>query len=101
MIHELNLAQPWFDHVASGEKRSKIREHDRGYQAGDTLHLFELDQWGARTRCLVDRDEGGRFVNEWVDNDPLVATVTHVLPAHQFPEGIAPGYCVLSIEVTS
>lgn len=99
MIHELNLAQPWFDRVAAGEKCAEIRKHDRDYQVGDLLHLFEVNEYGNRRWHYVERDERGRFVHERRANAPIVATVTHVLAAHQFPEGITAGYCALSIEV--
>lgn len=96
--HELKIETRWFERVAAGEKRAEIREHDRDYQVGDLLHLYEVNEWGNRRKHFVERDERGRFVQRWVGNNPIVAAVTHVLPAHM-AAGIADGYCLLSIEV--
>lgn len=99
--HDLNIAAPWFDRVKSGEKRVEIREHDRDYQAGDLLRLYETNRFGDRKRRFVARDERGRFVNEYHDNPPVVARVTHVLPHRLLPDGLRTDYCALSIEVVS
>lgn len=96
--HDLKIESRWFARVASGKKRSEIRKHDRDYQVGDVLRLFEVNEYGSRKGHFVERDERGRFVNRWVDTDPILARVTHVLPGAQ-ADGITPDYCVLSIEV--
>lgn len=99
--HDLNITALWFDRVKSGEKRVEIREHDRDYQAGDLLRLYEVTEYGNRKMTFVERDERGRFASYWVENDPIVARITHVLPHHLFPVGIRADYCALSIEVVS
>lgn len=98
MIHELKIKQPWFDRVAAGEKRAEVRKHDRDFQVGDEVHLYEANEYGRRVRHYVERDERGRFVNAWVDRPPVRAFITHVLPGHM-TDGLDNDYCVLSIEV--
>ena len=95
-IHELNSQTHWFNRVKAAERRCEICKHDRDYQAGDLLYLYEVE-YGRRKRHFVERDAKGRFVNNWVDNEPLVMRITHVLPAAQC-DGLVEGYCLLSIE---
>jgi hypothetical protein len=97
-IHQLKIREPWFERVAAGQKRAEVRKHDRDFQVGDTLHLIEVSDYGNPNQHYVERDARGRFVNDWRENDPVFATITHVLPAAQ-ADGIEAGYCVLSIEV--
>lgn len=100
MIHELKIREVRFDRVASGEKRAEVRKHDRDFQVGDTLRLVRVGQYGGQTRHFVERNERGQFVNQYVEDAPIDVRVTHVLPAAQ-ADGLAEGYCLLSIEVTS
>ena len=97
--HKLKIQEPWTSRVRTGEKRAEVRKHDRDFQAGDLLELIPVHESGAYVREFVERDERGRFVNEYRAVARIPARITHVLPASQFP-GIADGYCVLSIEVT-
>ena len=96
--HKLKIQEPWTSRVRSGEKRAEIRKHDRDFQAGDLLELQPANSAGNRIQEWVERDERGRFINEYRPVEPIRARITHVLPASQFP-GITEGYCVLSIEV--
>jgi hypothetical protein len=77
--HALNISSRWFQRVADLEKTAEVREHNRDYQAGDELELWELGEWNRRT---------GRY---------LTAEIRHVLPANLFPEGIQEDYCLLSL----
>lgn len=97
-IHELNIKPEWLERVKAGQKRAEVRKHDRDFQAGDLLHLFELDRWGRRVQVFVERDAKGRFVNEYVDKAPVVARILHVLDGRH-ADGLDDDYCVLSIEV--
>lgn len=101
MIHELNIQKRWFDRIATDEQRVVISKHDRDFQAGDEIHLFEANERGNRISRWVDsgRDERGRFTpSGFVTQEPLRARITHVLPASQ-SGGITVGDCALSIEV--
>lgn len=99
-VHELKIKSEWFERVLSGEKSAEVRKHDRDFQVGDLLHLFEVTKYGRREQHWVERDERGRFVNQWVDNDYIEARVTHVLDGRMV-DGLADDYCVLSIGVAS
>lgn len=98
--HELKTRTPWFNRVASGEKRAEIRKHDRDFQVGDLLRLVEVDQNGYRRTTWVPegRDDRGRFTAGYSREHVQTARITHVLPAAQ-ADGISDGYCLLSIEL--
>ena len=95
-IHELNIQTHWLNRVKAAEKRYEIRKHDRDYQAGDLLHLYEADERGRRELHYVERNAKGQFVNRWVARPPAIARITHVLPGVQ-ADGIHDDYCILSI----
>lgn len=76
MIHELKIEHEWLDRIRRGLKTCEIRKHDRDFQAGDTLYL----------RCTCSSGE------LWTTQ------VMHVLTHNVFPQGIQPGYCVLSLD---
>lgn len=83
MLHNLKIDEKWFEHIYSGQKTSELRFNDRDYQTGDTL-------------CFRVIDSGG---NEIIKPGSLPTyEITHVLNASQFPQGLQPGYCVLSIQ---
>ncbi len=67
-----------FSDVASGLKRCEVRQDDRGYQAGDRLHLREHD-----------RAAGAYSGRE------CIAKVTHIQRGYGLPDGLV----VLSIDV--
>lgn len=97
--HELKLRTPWFNRVASGEKRAEIREHDRDFQVGDLLRLIEVGDRGfpVTTWVPAGRDAQGRFTAGYNQNSTITARITHVLPGTQ-ADGIDDDYCLLSIE---
>jgi hypothetical protein len=47
--HELKCWPEFFKHIASGEKTFEARKDDRGYKAGDILHLREWTKAGGYT----------------------------------------------------
>lgn len=75
MIHEIKIQHEWLDRIRRSTKTCEVRKHDRDYQLGDTLLL--------RCTCC---------------GCVWHSRVTHVLPHTLFPEGIQPGYCVLSLD---
>ncbi len=98
MIHELKIDKCWYERVKTGVKRAEVRKHDRDYQAGDILRLVSVTKYGNPSTHYVDRDSRGRFVQQWVKDDPLDVRVTHVLPSH-LCDGLREDYCLLSIEL--
>lgn len=77
--HDLKIAPEWFDDVCEGVKTFEIRKDDRDYRLGDILRLrewtFDEGYTGFETR----------------------ARVTSILWAEEFPDGLKPGYVVMSI----
>lgn len=82
--HDLKIQQQWFDRLADGSKTAEVREHDRDYQIGDTITFH----------CEV-RDNPLTFTATRIGH--IDAVISHVLPASVFPDGIKPGYSVLSL----
>lgn len=99
MKHELKVPSPAFERYAADQQRSVLVMHNRDFQAGDSISLVHTNEYGSPKRHWIERDERGRFLNEWRDDEPLTAVITHVLPATQ-NAAITAGYCLLSIEVT-
>lgn len=75
--HMLKLDTRWFHDLLQDKKRAEIRSTDRDYQVGDTIKFVENGGLG-RTVC---------------------ATITHIVAYNDFPDGIQPGYAVLSVKV--
>lgn len=76
--HRLKLWIPYFGEVLAGRKTFEIRKDDRGYQVGDYLDLYEIDDDAPTGRELTARvvyvlRDGGSF-------------------------GVHDGYCILGIE---
>lgn len=82
MLHILKIDEKWFERICSGQKTSELRFNDRDYQTGDIIALRPVDSDG----------------NIIIMPGSLPAyEITHVLDSNQFPQGLHPGYCVLSI----
>lgn len=47
--HTLKIYPEFFKHILSGEKNFELRYDDRGYRAGDILHLKEWRNNGGYT----------------------------------------------------
>ena len=95
MIHEMGIEAAPFGRVAMGEITARVVQHDKDYQAGDEIHLFELEGWGGRKTHWVERDKNGRFVRNDVENAPVRVEITHVLSALHC-DGLLPGKVLLS-----
>ena len=78
-IHHLKISSKYFDAVKDGRKTFEIRKNDRNYRNGNVLILRECD----------DGEYTGRIV---------VVYVAYVLTHEDFPDGIQPGYCIMSIK---
>jgi hypothetical protein len=82
MLHILKIDEKWFERICSGQKTNEVRFNDRDYQTGDIIALRPVDSDG----------------NIIIMPGSLPAyEITHVLDSNQFPQGLQPGYCVLSI----
>lgn len=53
MEHILKSEQPYFQAVWDKRKNFEIRVNDRGYNAGDSLVLEEMDERGIKTRRRI------------------------------------------------
>lgn len=95
MIHEMGIESVPFGRVAMGEITARVVQHDKDYQVGDELHLFELEGWGARKTHYQERNAKGHFVRTHVDNAPQRVEITHVLSALHC-DGLLPGKVLLS-----
>lgn len=85
-VHVLKLATEHLVHVVSGCKKAEIRKNDRGYKVGDTI-IFT---------CQAKADD---LPVGWVRTALMTRyRITHILTHEEFPEGLAEGYVMLSIE---
>ncbi len=59
MHHDLKIKAPFFQAVVEGRKTFEIRDtSDRGFQAGDTVCLEEIDRIGVITLRRASADIG-------------------------------------------
>ena len=78
MRHELKVQPPYFDHLLEG-KNFEVRKNDRGFQKGDTLHLYEWEPakgigipartTGRKVTCVITHVFAGGFgldLHGWV-----------------------------------
>lgn len=77
--HHLKTINPHFSQIWDGLKTFEIRQDDRGYEVGDTLHLKETDQTG-----------------EVYTGREIYVKVSHMIRGGQY--GIAQDYVVMSIQ---
>lgn len=77
--HEIKIAAPYYDDVASGKKRFELRKNDRGYKEGDSLKMLEFKD-GKHTGRTIDAD------------------IIYMLEEYT---GLQEGYCILGIDVTA
>lgn len=98
MIHEINVDSPTFERVGREELRAVVRPAAADYQSGDHLDLFKVNRWGNRETHYVERNPDGTFLRGYVDDDPIRAVITHVLPGTRLPE-LADDHVLLSINV--
>jgi hypothetical protein len=90
--HELKTIARYWDAVNKGEKLFQVRKNDRFFQAGDTVVLLRLHDYGRPHRPYSDK-----YGNETgiADAARLTFRVGPILQGGQF--GIEPGYCVFSL----
>ena len=77
-IHELKILPEYYSAVVSGKKRFELRKNDRDFRAGDILRLEEWD--------------GHEYTGRATD-----VMVLYILL--EYAGALAPGYCIMSIEV--
>lgn len=82
MKHQLKTWTYHFQAIKKGIKTFEIRKNDRDFRVGDTLILEEY---------FPDAGEYGC--------DSIAVNVTHILAHDDFPDGIKPGYVVMSIQI--
>lgn len=85
--HELKCIDPHFTALKWGRKTFEIRRNDRDYKIGDLIKL---------TLHRGKQGVGSKIPGV----DPITFMITHILTAEEFPQGIKPGFCILSIEKT-
>lgn len=88
--HELKTWPEYFEALRVGDKNFELRKNDRGFKVGDTVTLREWDPW---------KDSGPEFKKQGTNDQrytgrTAVRGVTYVLENF---EGIAPGFCILSL----
>nr|WP_294490620.1 DUF3850 domain-containing protein [uncultured Anaerosporobacter sp.] len=76
-VHEIKIANCYFEDVKQGIKKFELRKNDRDYKVGDKLKMMEFK----------DGEYTGRMLN---------AVITFILEDY---EGIKEGYCILSIDL--
>ena len=77
VVHEIKIANCYFEDVKNEIKRFELRKNDRDYKVGDRLKMMEFK----------DGEYTGRVIN---------AVVTFILKDY---EGIKEGYCILSVKL--
>lgn len=83
MRHILKIEEKWLTRIMDGQKTSELRFNDRDYQTDDTIVFQPVNS------------VGNVIVKPY---DLPTYEITHVLNASQYPKGLQPGYCVLSIQ---
>ena len=99
-MHELKTWPVYFCAIKAGVKTFDVRFDDRGYQAGDVLHLREWDPRLA-AGTIPDVPESSR---DGYTGDDLVAVVTYLLPVAEVPRfrGLtADPWVVMGVKVVS
>jgi ASC-1-like (ASCH) protein len=76
--HDLKTASQFFHMVWQGRKTAEVRHNDRNFQTGDIVRLREWDSTVYSGRTVTAK---------------ILSVVLH----EEFPEGIKPGYCLISL----
>ncbi len=84
MEHELKTWPEFFDAVARGEKTFEVRNNDRSFRVGDTLHLRRFDP-----QAGYEQDE--------YDGQEARVEVLYVMHGGRF--GLASGWVCMGIKV--
>jgi len=89
-IHDLNCDTKFFRDLYELKKTHEVRLYDRDYQVGDFIVLNNYKD-GSRINYL----EGPGTVLHGVGT--MTFCITHILTNEDFPDGLQPGYAVLSL----
>ena len=84
-VHLLKTRQPFYTNCYTGVKRAEIRFNDRDFQADDILVLI----------CV---DDNGFVVTDNIGYEYFTFEVTNIVTADEFPDGLQPGYVMMSIQ---
>lgn len=76
----LKTVDPWFQLVWDGLKTVEVRKSDRDFQIGQEWYLDHYDPVTG------------------YGHKQIYIKITHVLAHDDFPEGIQPGYCMISFQ---
>lgn len=91
--HDLKCWPEFFRALWNGSKTAEIRRNDRGYQAGDVLHMREwIPEYDAEGDFLIgdDLEPVGAYTGRTLD-----LLVTHIVQGPAF--GIKEGYVMMSV----
>ncbi len=81
--HELKIDEKWFDAIVKNEKTCEVRKNDRNFEVGDIIHFTLAEDASEENKKKAEN---------------LLLKITHVLTDQDFPNGIMPGYCVISFK---
>ncbi len=79
-LHNLKIADEYYDAVKNGVKTFEVRKNDRDYKVGDSLKLCPVDSNGELVRDLGFK----RYI-------------TYILTHDDFPLGVPEGYVILAL----
>lgn len=85
MLHKLKIRREFAETILSGDKKFEIRKNDRGYQKGDEIQFFVVE------------DQTGRTVFPPHKITKNTYRITYVLSGW----GLYNGYVALGIEETN
>lgn len=89
-VHELKLAQPFFDDVFFNRKEFEVRKNDRDFKVGDRLKLVEIEPLRLRKQRFVLKDikyilQGGQY---GIEKGYVVLGLKEIPNAGTVPEAI-------------
>lgn len=94
-VHEVKLADRFYDAVWNEVKTCEVRKNDRDYKVGDTL---VMKRYYPETKTYGTYRED-MSPDSYPVKERIIATITHILTHDDFPEGINEGYVVISFEI--
>lgn len=105
-LHELKVVPPYFEALFTERKNFEVRRNDRGFQAGDVLHLREYGTHDAGLPCETRCTHQGRCESchkagheSHYSGRDLVRTVAFVYAGDPRFGGIEPGHVVLGFSL--
>ena len=94
MDHKINLHEPQWHRLSEGQRDWLLVKVGPDFQTGDRVRVYPADRWGNRLRDFVERDEKGRFANEYRERPPYSTRITHVAAG---ADGIRDGWVLLGL----